>query len=82
MPIISAVGLFCCDKFEETPNKKVSDLSKLTKPYFSNQCENRIHIRFSTYPKTWLASSRNINGTWIESGLVLQKRVLKLDRNF
>ena len=37
MPIISAVGLFCCDKFEETPNKKVSDLSKLTKPYFSLQ---------------------------------------------
>ena len=30
MPIISAVGLFCCDKFEETPNK-----SKLTKSYFS-----------------------------------------------
>ena len=36
MPIISAVGLFCCDKFEETPNKKVSDLSKSTKPYFNN----------------------------------------------
>ena len=35
LPIISAVGLFCCDKFEETPNKEVSDLSKLTKPYFS-----------------------------------------------
>ena len=34
-PIISAVGLFCCDKFEEIPNKKVSDLSKLSKPYFS-----------------------------------------------
>ena len=35
MPIISAVGLFCCDKFEETPNEKVSNMSKLTKPYFS-----------------------------------------------
>ena len=34
MPKISAVGLFCCNKFEETPNKKVSDLSKLKKPYF------------------------------------------------
>ena len=34
-PINSAVGLFCCDKFEETPNEKVSDLSKLTKPYFN-----------------------------------------------
>ena len=36
VPIISAVGAFGCDKFEETPNDKVSDLSKLTKPYFSN----------------------------------------------
>ena len=35
MPIISAVGLFCCDKFEETPNEKVINTSKLTKPYFS-----------------------------------------------
>ena len=26
---ISAVGLFCCDKFEETPKQKVIDLSKL-----------------------------------------------------
>ena len=32
MPIISAVGLLCCEKFEETPNEKVS---KLTKSYFS-----------------------------------------------
>ena len=35
MPIISAVGFFCCDKFEETPNEKVSNMSKLTKSYFS-----------------------------------------------
>ena len=35
MPKISAVGLFCCDKFEETPNEKVVNMSKLTKPYFS-----------------------------------------------
>ena len=34
MPIISAVGLFCYDKFEETPNKKVVNMSKLTKSYF------------------------------------------------
>ena len=32
---ISAVGLFCCDKFEETPKQKVIDLSKLQKIYFS-----------------------------------------------
>ena len=34
MPIISTVGLFCYDKFEETPNEKVINMSKLTKPYF------------------------------------------------
>ena len=34
MPIISAVGLFCYDKFEETPNEKMVNMSKLTKPYF------------------------------------------------
>ena len=28
---ISTVGLFCCDKFEETPNEKVVNISKLTK---------------------------------------------------
>ena len=35
MPIISAVGLFCCDKFEETPIKKVCNMSKLSKSYFN-----------------------------------------------
>ena len=35
MPIISAVGIFCYNKFEETPNEKVVKMSKLTKPYFS-----------------------------------------------
>ena len=33
MPIIFAVGLVCCDKFEETPNEKVVNMSKLTKSY-------------------------------------------------
>ena len=37
MPIISAVGLFCYDKFEETPNERVVNMSKLTKPYFNIQ---------------------------------------------
>ena len=35
MPIIGAVGLFCYDKFEETPSEKVVNMSMLTKPYFS-----------------------------------------------
>ena len=34
LPKISAVGLFCRDKFEETPKQKVIDLSKLQKIYF------------------------------------------------
>ena len=32
MPIISTVRLFCCHKFEETPNEKVVNM--LTKSYF------------------------------------------------
>ena len=36
MHIISDVGLFCCDKFEETANEKVVNKSKLTKSYFNN----------------------------------------------
>ena len=35
MPKISAVGLFSCDKFEETPKQKVIDLSKFKKIYFN-----------------------------------------------
>ena len=31
LPEISAVGLFSCDKFEETPKQKVIDLSKFKK---------------------------------------------------
>ena len=37
MPIIFAVGLFCYDEFEETPNEKVVNMSKSTKPYFRFQ---------------------------------------------
>ena len=32
---ISAVGLFCCDKFEETPKQKVINVSKLNKVHFN-----------------------------------------------
>ena len=32
---ISAVGLFCCNKFEDTTDMKVSDMPKLRKPYFN-----------------------------------------------
>ena len=37
MPIISAVGPFYFDKFEETPNEKVVNMLKLTKPYFKSK---------------------------------------------
>ena len=46
MPIIFAVGLFCCDKFEETPNEKVSNMSKLTKSYFRTHSNIKIRISF------------------------------------
>ena len=32
---MSAVGHFSYDKFEETSNEKVVNMSKLTEPYFS-----------------------------------------------
>ena len=32
---ISAVGLFFCEKFEETPKQKVIDLTKLNFFYFN-----------------------------------------------
>ena len=35
---ISAVGLFCCGKFEETPKQKVIDLSKFKIFYFRPKC--------------------------------------------
>ena len=31
----SAVGLFCCDKFEETPKQEVIDLSMFKNFYFN-----------------------------------------------
>ena len=34
---ISAVGLFSCDKFEETPKQKVINMSKLNKFHFKIQ---------------------------------------------
>ena len=44
MPIISAVGLFCCDKFEETPDEKVSNMSKLTKSYFNEDIKAKMNF--------------------------------------
>ena len=37
LPKIFAVGLFCCDKFEETLNEKVINMTKLTKTYFKHK---------------------------------------------
>ena len=44
VPISSAVGLFCSDKFEETPNEKVINMSKSTKPYFKRKWELKVGI--------------------------------------
>ena len=46
MPKISAIGLFCYDRFEETSNEKVVNMSKLTKPYFSNYSLESISKKF------------------------------------
>ena len=49
MPIIFAVGLSCCDKFEETPNEKVVDMSKLVKSYFSRNISYSVKMFHSTF---------------------------------
>ena len=38
---ISTVGLFCCNKFEETPKQKVINMSKLNKLHFKRQTLKR-----------------------------------------
>ena len=49
MPIIFAVGLFCYDQFEETPNEKVVNMSKVTKPYFNMFCRtSKMYVLFPT----------------------------------
>ena len=50
-PIISAVGLFCCDKFKETPNEKVIDMSKLTKPYFKQAIDLSLNPSCPSFSK-------------------------------
>ena len=45
---IFAVGLFCCDKFEETQNKKVSGQSKLHESYFSPLMKELKFLDFQT----------------------------------
>ena len=47
MPKISAVGLFCCDKFEETPIKKVCNMSKLNESYF--RVQKQLKFDFSVH---------------------------------
>ena len=46
---ISAVGLFCCDKFEETPKQKVINLSKLQKFYFSPIMQLVVWLLYSLF---------------------------------
>ena len=56
MPIISADEPFCYDKFEETPNEKVVNMSKLTKPYFKKGLRKTIRpLNLHEIPlhKTW-----------------------------
>ena len=48
-PIIFAFGHFCCEKFEETPNEKVNNSSKLSKSYFSKF--NTQHLLNGTFSR-------------------------------
>ena len=43
---ISIVGLFCCDKFEETPKQKVINMSKLNNFHFSHLEFYQNHFAF------------------------------------
>ena len=54
MPIISAVGLFCYDEFEETPNEKVVNMSKLTKPNFNKGENFNCHHKLLKMAKTYM----------------------------
>ena len=67
---ISAVGLFCCDKFEETPKQKVIDLSKFKKIYFSKK-DNWKNFRIeNTIHKTMLRLTQS-------KGFLLSQRINK-----
>ena len=44
--LMTIVGLFCCNKFEQTPNEKVSNMSKLTKSYFKDSQNNIHHLLY------------------------------------
>ena len=56
MPTISAVGLFCCNQFEENPNEKVS---KVTETYFSHFYFNNCYVvlRFLRNPLPQLVAT-------------------------
>ena len=44
LPKIFAVGLFSCDKFEETSKQKVIDLSKFKKIYFNENVNSHYFV--------------------------------------
>ena len=61
MPIIFAVGLFFCDKFEETPNENVINMSKFKKSYF-----NQLSTFFYPPPPHGYVCNRSITHKYIE----------------
>ena len=89
MPIISAVGVFCCDKFEETSNKKVSNMSKLTKSYFSpvsrhrdklDNFTNKNNYDLLTYRVRNIFCHPLLNISYVRSGA--KKKCQNSDENF
>ena len=82
---IPAVGLFCCDKFEETPKQKVIDLSKLKKNYFNidmmwHEFSRGIHkaikvnlnFKFLFWIKLYFCS-KNMITVWLSRTHIVQK---------
>ena len=65
MPIISAVGLFCYYKFEETPNEKVVNMSKLTKSYFRQFASLNSKCTKITILLNASNESRNVKLRWL-----------------
>ena len=76
---ISAVGLFCCNKFEETPKQKVIDLSKLIFFYFNGEenvnfvCLTVLQI-FSYKKQTLMSISFNFKDNFTSNKLPIFRR--------
>ena len=74
----SAVGLFCNNRFEETPNKKLSYLSKLSKPYLSKENPTNFMLcsDFCPDPITHLRTPQIVEGHLCTSSYARQVNII------